>query len=173
MVLILVTQVIIITAHAMPDNSIITDNKEALMNNQLEIVIDLNRKTYKLGEPIIINGEIKNLTNNTINLAPMLYMNLLVYLKFEDKNTAIPFGPKILLQEIIKKEDITELSPGASYSFRRIISKEMYLMPKETGEYELYVEYSNKTTQIEEKRLWEGKLKSNTVKFRLGSEIPG
>ena len=146
-------------------NARITGDKQC-MTEQLKLEIELDKKVYKPEEPIIIRGKIENLMKKTINLAPVLFMDLLVYLK-HDGQEVVPFGPIVVFYEIITKERIAKLQAGESYSFKRVIHKETYMMPTKIGQYEMYVTYSNMTENLEGIELWVGEIMSNVVKFEI------
>ena len=136
------------------------------MNGQLELEIELDKEAYRVEESIKVKCSIKNVSKDTVYLPPPLFMNLIVYLKYQE-GQEVPFGPKVLFSEIVKKEDIIKLQPNESYRFERIVSKELYFMPNKVGQVELFVLYRNKTEGMEEIKLWTGELKSNVVKFEI------
>ncbi|MCF6159319.1 MAG: hypothetical protein E3K32_12305 [wastewater metagenome] len=136
------------------------------MSVQLELGIELDKEAYRVEEPIKIKCSIKNVSKDMVYLPPPLFMNLIVYLKYQE-GQAVPFGPKVLFSEIIKKEAIIKLQPNESYYFERIISKELYFMPNKVGQVELFVLYRNKTEDMEEIKFWNGELKSNVVTFEI------
>jgi hypothetical protein len=166
--LLFVNQFVVTNISFALSNRLVKDKEDKqYMTEQLKLEIELNNKIYKLNEPIMIKGKIENLTKKTIYLSPVLFMDLLVYLKYEDEQEVVPFGPKVLLYELIKKENIIKLQAGESHHFERIISKELYIMPNKIGQYELYVIYSNKMGNLEGIELWTGELKSNVIRFEV------
>lgn len=137
------------------------------MKEQLRLEIELDKQVYKVEEPIIIKCKITNLGQNSINLHPFLFMDLLVNLKYKDSSEIVPFGPKILLKELIKKDDIVKLKSGEFYSLKRTVSKETYIMPSKVGYYELYVVYRNVVDELDRIKLWTGEIRSNIVQLEI------
>jgi hypothetical protein len=137
------------------------------MSQKLKLEINLNKQYYNLEEPISIKGAITNLSDSEVNLKPLLFMDILVHLKHESDNEILPFGPKILLNELLQKQDIIRLIPQEPFTFERIIDKKMYVMPTKIGRYELYITYRNALKNLEGIELWVGEIKSNTVSFEI------
>ena len=138
------------------------------MTEQLKLEIELDKTIYKPEESIMIKVKIENLAKGAINLAPILTMSLLIYLKYEEEQKVVPLEPLILLRELVRKENIIRLHPDESHVFERQISKTLhYIMPNKVGRYELYVIYDNKMENLEGIELWIGEIKSNVVKFEI------
>lgn len=155
------------TCWAMSNDSLKTKEDISPMSEKLKLEIELDKQLYKIEDPIIIKCNISNLGHDSINLHPILFMDLLINLKYQDSPEVMPFGPKILLKELIRKEDIIKLDPGEIYSFKRTVSKDTYIMPSKAGHYEFYVTYSNLVKELGGIKLWVGEIKSNTVKFEI------
>lgn len=165
---ILISPFILMNVCCAISNDLVEPKEDTLfMNGQLKLEIELDKQIYKVEEPILIKCKISNLSQSLVNLHPILFMDLLVCLKYEDGKKVVPFGPIILLKELIRKEGIIKLEPEQSYSFVRRVDKERYLMPNKIGRYELYALYSNIIKEFEEIKLWVGELKSNVVKFEI------
>lgn len=145
-----------------------TKEDTLVMNEQLKLEIELDKPVYKIEEPIIIECKIINLSKDTIKLHPILFMDLLVTLKYKDSSEIVPFGPKILLKELVRKDDIVELKSGEFHSYKKTISQETYIMPSKLGHYELYVIYNNVIKELDRIKLWVGEIKSNIVTFQMG-----
>lgn len=144
-------------------------NKEDFVDTPqlLQLEIGINKQEYKLEESIILKCNITNLGETTINLKPILFMDIEIHLKYRNEEGVLPFGPKVLLNELLRKEDVIKLNPRDSYSFIRTIDKRNYLIPNKVGQYELYVIYRNLMNELGGIKLWTGEVKSNTVMFEI------
>lgn len=101
---------LLINAFCVSDNNL-TLTGENNMSEILKLEIKLGKHIYNTGEPILIECNIINIGQNSINLSPILFNDLEIYLKFENDKEFLPFGPKILLKERLRKEDIIKLKP--------------------------------------------------------------
>lgn len=168
-IFLLVSNFILINISCASSNNLIPNKEDIIqMSNILKLNIELNKQVYSLEEPIVIQCTIINLENNTINLKPILFMDLEIHLKYENEKEIVPFGPKVLLKELLRGEDIIKLESGRSYSFSKTIDKKIYVMPSKFGRYELFAIYRNLTKELERIKLWTGEIKSNTVEFEIG-----
>ena len=149
------------------NNSILNEEKAMHVSRMLTLEVGLEKDKYAVDEPIVVQCTVTNISQDMINLKPVLFMDLVIYLKYEDGKNVAPFGPKILLRELLQKGDIIELLPGKSFSYKRTINNKTYFMPTSIGKYELYAVYQNGMDDLGKIRLWTGELKSNIVKFEI------
>lgn len=98
-------QIVLINISCALGNRLVRDKEgKQYMTGQLKLEIELDKTIYKPEEPIRIKGKIENLIKETIYLKPVLFMDLLVNLKYEDGREIAPFGPIVLISELIKKK---------------------------------------------------------------------
>jgi hypothetical protein len=167
MALLLIGFIIINISCAYSSGSLINEEDSVSMSKKLQLEISLDKQYYTVEEPIIVKGSIINLNDCAISLKPLLFMDIMIYLKYENNNETVPFGPKVLLNELLQKEDIIKLNPEETFSFVRTIDKKMYVTPKKIGRYELYIIYRNGLKDLGNIELWVGETKSNTVMFEI------
>jgi len=137
------------------------------MSEILKLEIEIDKHVYSIGQPITVQCTIINFGKNTIKLKPILFNDLEIYLKYGEDGESVPFGPIILLKELIRKSGIIKIGPEQPHSFIRTINEKAYVMPTRIGKYELYIVYQNRMDNLEKIKLWTGEVKSNIVKFEI------
>lgn len=148
-------------------DQVIGRSKEAYMVSQLKLEIEIDKKSYKLEEAIAINCTIKNIGSDLVNLHPILFDDIVIYVKHEDEFEPRVLGSFIFVNEIWDKEDIIALQPDEAHFFKKIVNKGAYSMPTKIGEYELYIIYWTGLKELDKIKLWTGRIESNTVQFEI------
>ncbi len=138
------------------------------VSDQLKLLIEMDKKVYEFQEPIPIRFKIRNDTKATLFLHPILDMDLEFYLRHESESQTTNLNLRVSTFQVILKENIVRLEPGAVFSFKRSIMKELYSMPNRSGRYQVYATYVNRTKSLQNfEPLWTGELRSNILEFGI------
>jgi len=140
---------------------------EVNVSEPLDIKITIDKNIFELSEPIILTWSIHNKSTSFITLPPILFMDFMVDVEYEDLSEPHHFGPRILSFGDISKKNIVKLKPGETRTFTRTIDKSTYFMPEKIGRYKLFGEYSNKLERMDDVIFWRGSVKSNDMHFQI------
>ncbi|MFA6349747.1 MAG: hypothetical protein WCY12_02305 [Candidatus Omnitrophota bacterium] len=147
----------------------LVSNRGDTMSGKSDLVfeVELAKQTYKIDESITLKCKLKNIGEEVINLMPNFSTDTIIYLKRENQDQAVPFAPRILPKILIKKDRIIELMPKQFYYFEIVLCKEIFIMPRESGHYKLYLVNRSLMREFEGIRIWTGEIESNIVSFEL------
>jgi hypothetical protein len=135
---------------------------------ELEFHIRTDKAVYDSKEPIGVECRITNNGDRTIFLDPIMIVNSKIYIWRKCGKYISPLGIKYFADRLAGKEDLVELPRGASYTAQYPLLRDLFNVPEEPGEYDMYMTYENhlQCTYYGVK-LWEGYLTSNTVTLEI------
>ncbi len=146
-----------------------SENKGPLyIQDQLKLLIKLEKNWYELEVPIPVKCEIENVGQTNVFLYPTLSIDITLYIEHHDDAKPAPLSSRFLDTLIIRKEDIVRLQPGSTFLVEKEISrKEYFRYPDRKGKYELYAVYHNRREHLENIQVWTGELRSNILEFEV------